>query len=306
MRMMRKTALGAGASMAVALLAACSDSPMGPASVTPNVGKPSFAIGDNPGAPGAAVATFGKIIVCKTGNTSGSFNVSRQLINGGGTGDVVTSPYVVAAGTCRVVGEDNGPSGFGSDFTVTESPATNLTGITGSFIGREYPSNAIVTGNLDSPTNGATYTVNSIHGILLTFNNQVATTTGCTFTQGYYKNHENVVANILSTNGGYVVGNKLVVSADGSIAYTAGQIDDIFGTPPKGGNAQLILLHQLMTAELNANGGASVPAGVLAAINGARTLMNGGISAGEAAQAIAFANTLDAYNNGVTGPGHCG
>ena len=60
-----------------------------------------------------------------------------------------------------------------------------------------------------------------------------------------------------------------------------------------------------MTAELNAKGGASLPAGVLTAINSARTLMNGGISAGEAAQAIALASTLDDYNNGLTGPGHC-
>ena len=81
-------------------------------------------------------------------------------------------------------------------------------------------------------------------------------------------------------------------------------------TPPKG-NAFYILAHQYMAAKLNVLNGASSTADVDAAIAGAEALF-GSLGAGSVAltpaqttQAKAWAATLDNYNKGLIGPGHC-
>jgi hypothetical protein len=100
----------------------------------------------------------------------------------------------------------------------------------------------------------------------------------------------------------------------GGTAYTEAQLMTIFGTSP-GGDASLILAHQLITTLLNAASGAgqgpiaSVVAQAqswLAANSGGKSLPYG-VSASSAtgAQAIALANQLDAYNNGHSGVPHC-
>ena len=81
-------------------------------------------------------------------------------------------------------------------------------------------------------------------------------------------------------------------------------------TPPKG-NAYYILSQQYVAAVLNGASGASVPANVQTAIDGATALHgqrsdSGPETAPSEAQLIAWANTLDQYNNGLVGPGHCG
>lgn len=306
MKTNRLAAAASTAVMSLGVLVACSPE-QGTAPARVNVKTAIFNLA-------GSLAANGDLIACKTG-AAGSFTVvfdaaaagtrsyDATQVNGTLTpAGTRTFTFNLAAGECKTLYSRPIVGGVGSDpnvrAVITEAAGPTLLSINvnddGS--GNEATSNVA--------TRSATLQFNMFHDALATFNNQPPTT-GCTFTQGYYKNHESVVSTLLSVNGGYVVNNKLVVSADGTISYTAAQIDAILGTPPQGGNAELILLHQLITAELNIKGGASVPAPVLAAINSARTLMNGGISAGEAAQAIALAAILDDYNNGITGPGHC-
>jgi len=303
MQMTQKVVLAAGAMTAMTMLAACSDSSTAPQTPSPMVGKPSFVVAG--GTVTNNTPEVGKVKICKTGNIGGSFDVTRAAVGSPDIGTVSGLNTQIAAGTCVLVAEDNSPANVGSNVFISEDAAANVVStVTGCvFIGGEPPVIDVVQCEL-APVSRF---INHFHGYVITVNNTYTPppSAGCTFTQGYYKNHENVVAQLLSTNGGYVVNNRLVVSQNGVISYTAAQIDAIYGTPPKGGNAEIILLHQLITAELNIKGGASVPAPVLAAINAARLLMNGGITAAEEDDAKALAEILDAYNNGITGPGHC-
>jgi len=117
---------------------------------------------------------------------------------------------------------------------------------------------------------------------------------GCTYTIGYWKTHpEDWPTNALSL-------------------YTGQEAMDILWTPPKGGNAYLILAHQYIGAELNAVNGASVPEDVNQAWLDAQVLLAYYQSEGnipkktdDRDEAIDLAYMLDDYNNGVIGPGHC-
>jgi len=292
MRMNRKAALAAGASLGVAFVVACSDSATEPKAS--NVGKVSL---DAAGSPATATPVASEFRVCKDGNVAGTFIVSTSAAGAGfGSNHTSISPVTIQPGTCVVVAEDDAPSGSGSNVTVTESPATNLTGVAGV---RVSTVSGITT--IANPTNGFMDFINSIHGVRLTFTNNVASS-GCTFTQGYYKNHESYVQQILGPNGTLNIGTLA-----SPFLLTAAQIDANLETPPKKGDAFYILTHQLITAELNILGGGSAPAAVQQAIADANALLaDKVISDAERDQAIALSAILDDYNNGLTGPGHCG
>jgi hypothetical protein len=279
--------LGAGA------LAACSEGATAPATRSPAFLKVSLLVAGDAATP---TPVPGEFRVCKAGNTSGNFTITAAAPAGTTQGDVhsALATVTIPAGSCVVVAADNAPSGRGTDVTVTETNAANLTGITGARISTVTGSSAIA-----NPGNGFGDFINSIHGVRLTFTNN-AVSSGCTFTQGYYKNHESYVVTLL--NGG-----TLNIGTSGSpVQLTADQIDAILGTPPKKGDAYYILTHQLITAELNILAGGSAPAAVQAAIAaGNELLADNAISASERAAAIAAADLLDKYNNGLIGPGHC-
>ena len=120
----------------------------------------------------------------------------------------------------------------------------------------------------------------------------------CTFTLGYWKNHASV----------WPVG--CLPMTLGTVSYTKAQLLSILGTP-SGGNGLIILAHQLIAANLNICNGAdgTVVAGVIANAN---ALIGGlvipPIGGGFLAPSLTNddTNALDDYNNGVTGPGHCG
>ncbi|HEV2105635.1 MAG TPA: hypothetical protein VGU27_07870 [Candidatus Eisenbacteria bacterium] len=119
----------------------------------------------------------------------------------------------------------------------------------------------------------------------------------CTFTQGFWKNHPN---------------NWPVASLTlGTVSYTKTQLLSILNQPA-GGNGLLILAHQLIAAKLNIANGASVPAGVATAISNADAMIGNlvcppvGSGFLSPSSVNSDANTLDDYNNGITGPGHCG
>jgi hypothetical protein len=126
---------------------------------------------------------------------------------------------------------------------------------------------------------------------------------GCTYTQGYWKNHSSAWPVMSLTIGG--------------VAYTEQQLLDLFNSAPKG-DASLILGHQLIAALLNIANGAVPSATVQQAMNDAQTWMVAsrgsnaalpyGVSAGSAAgqQATALTQTLDDFNSGLAGTPHCG
>jgi hypothetical protein len=125
---------------------------------------------------------------------------------------------------------------------------------------------------------------------------------GCTYTQGYWKNHPSAWPVTSLTIGG--------------VSYSEQQLLDLFNTPPMG-DASLILAHQLIAALLNVANGAAPSAAVQQAINDAQAWMaaNRGdaglpyaVSAGSAAgqQATALTQTLDNFNSGQAGTPHCG
>lgn len=119
----------------------------------------------------------------------------------------------------------------------------------------------------------------------------------CTFTQGYWKNHPEV----------WPVGNVTL----GTVNYTQAQLLTVYATPAAG-NGLISLAHQLIAAKLNIAQGATAPAGVLAAIAAADALIGGlvvpSIGSGflSPGSTSGLTGTLDDFNQGITGPGHCG
>lgn len=117
----------------------------------------------------------------------------------------------------------------------------------------------------------------------------------CTFTQGYWKNHEEAWPVTSLTLG--------------TVVYTAEELLSILNEPAKG-NGLIILAHQLIAAKLNIFNGAD-PSAVAAAIAaadaqiGALVIPPVGDGFLSPASVSATATTLDNYNNGLIGPGHC-
>jgi hypothetical protein len=121
-------------------------------------------------------------------------------------------------------------------------------------------------------------------------------TSDCTYTQGYWKNHEESWP-VTSLN----IGGK---------AYTQSQLLTFFNTPPAG-DATLILIHQLMAALLNKANGASTSSTINGYITQAQTLLTqyppGSKPSSTTVQSslTTVAGKLDEYNNGNSGPLHC-
>ena len=120
----------------------------------------------------------------------------------------------------------------------------------------------------------------------------------CTYTQGYWKNHPEAWPVEEITIGGVTFGQPAAIT-----------ILEILETPPDG-DATYILAHQLIAAKLNILKGAD-PITVTVTITDAdnwladeHTLGSDPSNPGRA-QGITLAETLDDYNNGVIGPGHC-
>src|SRR5205085_1590750 len=95
----------------------------------------------------------------------------------------------------------------------------------------------------------------------------------------------------------------------GAITYTEAELITILQTAPKSGDATIILIHQLIAAKLNIASGADNSA-VASTITMADTyLQNNALKSrplGKAkTQGTTLAQTLDNYNSGLIGPGHC-
>jgi hypothetical protein len=125
---------------------------------------------------------------------------------------------------------------------------------------------------------------------------------GCTLTQGYWKTH--------SKYGPAPYDDTWAQMGEDTPFYLSGQsYYQVLWTPPSGGNAYYILAHQFIAARLNAlNGAATTPevdAAMAWAVTFFQTYTPSSLNKAVAGQAKAYAATLDNYNNGLIGPGHC-
>jgi hypothetical protein len=131
----------------------------------------------------------------------------------------------------------------------------------------------------------------------------VPCTGGCTLTQGYWKTH--------SINGPAKYDATWNGQEDDAF-FSSGQTwYEVLWTPPAG-NVYYVLAHQYIAATLNIQNGASTTAAIDAALaDAAAKLASTTVDAAKkfkTAQKQAWttlAFTLDQYNNGITGPGHC-
>jgi hypothetical protein len=129
----------------------------------------------------------------------------------------------------------------------------------------------------------------------------------CTFTQGYYKNHEEAVLSILQAR---TASGKLKL---GTNEYTAQQLDAILHTPVRG-NGLIALAHQLIAAKLNflKNGASCTPDSIEQAFASADALIGNRLIPPHGSGSLSTSQTnnltgiLDAFNNGNSGVRHCG
>lgn len=138
----------------------------------------------------------------------------------------------------------------------------------------------------------------------------VACDVGCTLTPGYWKTHSEFGP------APYDDTWALLPNGASTAFFLSGQTYyEVLWTPPQG-NAYYILAHAYIAALLNQLNGADIPSDVLAAFNAATDLFETSTPAEVAsakgktgnelrAQIIDLATSLDDYNNGLTGPGHC-
>jgi hypothetical protein len=132
---------------------------------------------------------------------------------------------------------------------------------------------------------------------------------GCTLTLGYWKTH--------SIYGPAAKADPTwnLVGGPNAGFFSSGQSWlQVFNTSPAGGNPYYILAHQYEAAILNQLAGASSTAAVNAALAAAKAFFQtytpssaGALAKNSPVRAAAIANadTLDSYNSGLTGPGHC-
>ena len=126
---------------------------------------------------------------------------------------------------------------------------------------------------------------------------QTTTTQGsnCSYTQGYWKNHASA----------WPVSSLTL----GTVSYTKAQLLQILGQSV-GGNGLISLAHQLIAAKLNIAFGAD-GSSILAVISAADALIGSRVVPPVGTGSLSTSSTsganqsLDDFNNGLSGPGHC-
>jgi hypothetical protein len=131
---------------------------------------------------------------------------------------------------------------------------------------------------------------------------------GCTLTPGYWKTHADPSRKQFDETW-------LEVGGPDAPFFSSGQSYlEVLNEDHSGGNAYYILAFQWIAAELNQLAGASISGEAATAFAAAETLLAsstpaqiGALSGDDPVrqQFISLAATLDDYNNGVIGPGHC-
>jgi hypothetical protein len=128
---------------------------------------------------------------------------------------------------------------------------------------------------------------------------------GCTYTQGYWKNHGPAGCASGNNSNEWPVNNLSL----GNVPYSDSELCSIFKQSVKG-NGLVSLAHQLIAAKLNVANGAD-DSSIAATIAAADALIGGLVvpPVGSGSLAPAATSTLNGllagYNEGLTGPGHC-
>jgi hypothetical protein len=211
--------------------------------------------------------------------------------------------FTLTNGQCREVWL---VGGAGEDVLVTEAA---IPGFTTAYRVTD------LAGNVTGPTSGSSTTVhpggNPRAGFLIEFiNTEVVLPpppTGCTLTQGYWKNHSELGPAPYDTTWA-----RLPNGANTSFYLSGKTWHEVFLTAPKG-NAYYNLAHQFMAATLNGLAGANQTA-VTQELADGTTLFHtytpaqiGALKGDDPLkkQFLALASTLDDYNNGRLSPAHC-
>lgn len=273
----------------VALFAiACTDSPV------TGVAPVSDALLAVTGKPPLDQTLQGEAWVCKDGTGPATQFTFAVNIDG-----VITN-VPVDLGTCVQVHTIT-PGTFFHNVSITETVPANWA-ISSIII----ETNAGIPTSLYNPViNAPTASARLSHdwGLVFTFTNTFTPPPSfCTLTLGYWKNHPEDW-DAAGDNTPFLTTTTF---------YNSGQSYlTILGTPSAGGNAYIILAKQFIAAMLNTGGGASGNASVDAALAGAAAYF-AGAPAGipnpvdpTRSQLLAWATTLDQFNNGIIGPGHC-
>jgi hypothetical protein len=131
------------------------------------------------------------------------------------------------------------------------------------------------------------------------------TETGCTFTQGYWKNHGPVGCASGNNKNKWPVSSLVL----GTVTYTDAQLCSIFKRQVAG-NGLIALAHQLIAAKLNiANGSSSST--ISSTLAAADALIGGlvvppvGTGSLSTSATSGLIDKLTKYNEGLLGPGHC-
>jgi hypothetical protein len=131
------------------------------------------------------------------------------------------------------------------------------------------------------------------------------TDNNCTNTQGFWKTHGPAGCLTGNNSNEWPVTSLML----GTVNYTDLELCAILNTPA-GGNGLISLAHQLIAAKLNVANGAdqtAIAADIAAADAMIGNLVVPPVGAGSLApsQTSSLTQSLDDWNNGVTGPGHC-
>jgi hypothetical protein len=167
---------------------------------------------------------------------------------------VGTTPVTVQAGFCS--SQLTVPAG---NLAVTEAatPGLQVTDITVAGAG------ALVSKNLAARTVTVNVASNAVTEVVFTNSKPPTPVTGCVLTQGFFKNHPDVVAHLVPA-AGLSIGGDMVKAAQVSSILKAAQ----------GNNFGFKLESQLITTLLNQLSGASTPTAVQTAINAAQLLIS--------------------------------
>jgi hypothetical protein len=226
--------------------------------------------------------------------------------------------YTLHAGECRTLwrnGEETNGVRMSDVITVTETPVPGYTGTTQvTTIIRDQPDpgpNSTFT-TVTGPVTSATSVTSSIGGpripgALVVFTNTkippVIPQPSCTYTQGYWKNHESAWPAPYSPTAQWLDGTHVV----NGVTW-----DGLMGKNVSGGNSYMQLAHQWIAATLNLAGATSNIPSVAAAMSQGQAWLKSHTPAStnsvpnlKDAQATAWASTLDDFNNGRLGISHC-
>jgi len=138
-----------------------------------------------------------------------------------------------------------------------------------------------------------------------TVNIDVPCEIGCTLTPGYWKTHSSYGPAPYDDTWAMIPGG-----ADAIFFLSGKTYHQVLWTPPQG-NVYYILAHAYIAAQLNRLNGASFQAAATA-FNQATSILQSATPASLAGVKgmnknviVGLAATLDGYNNGLIGPGHC-